>query len=133
MGFIELKDVLKQYDDGKVTALNHINLSIEKGSFVSIIGPSGSGKSTMLNMLWALDNPDSGEIIIDGINLGNEKDLSDFRRDTLGFIFQLHNLLPNLSVQENVEIPLVRTKLSEKEKEKRALTYRSCWSFEQKR
>lgn len=125
MGFIELKDVLKQYDDGKVTALNHINLSIEKGSFVSIIGPSGSGKSTMLNMLGALDNPYSGEIIIDGINLGNEKDLSDFRRDTLGFIFQLHNLLPNLSVQENVEIPLVRTKLSEKEKEKRALTYRS--------
>lgn len=131
MGFIELKDVLKQYDDGKVTALNHINLSIEKGSFVSMIGPSGSGKSTMLNMLGALDNPNSGEIIIDGINLGNEKDLSDFRRDTLGFIFQLHNLLPNLSVQENVEIPLVRTKLSEKEK--RALTYRSCWSFEQKR
>lgn len=123
MGFIELKDVLKQYDDGKVTALNHINLSIEKGSFVSMIGPSGSGKSTMLNMLGALDNPNSGEIIIDGINLGNEKDLSDFRRDTLGFIFQLHNLLPNLSVQENVEIPLVRTKLSEKEK--RALTYRS--------
>ena len=77
----------------------------------------------MLNMLGALDNPNSGEIIIDGINLGNEKDLSDFRRDTLGFIFQLHNLLPNLSVQENVEIPLVRTKLSEKEKEKRALTY----------
>lgn len=133
MGFIELKDVLKQYDDGKVTALNHINLSIEKGSFVSMIGPSGSGKSTMLNMLGALDNPNSGEIIIDGINLGNEKDLSDFRRDTLGFIFQLHNLLPNLSVQENVEIPLVRTKLSEKEKEKRALTYRSCWSFGQKR
>ena len=118
MGFIELKDVLKQYDDGKVTALNHINLSIEKGSFVSMIGPSGSGKSTMLNMLGALDNPNSGEIIIDGINLGNEKDLSDFRRDTLGFIFQLHNLLPNLSVQENVEIPLVRTKLSEKKKKK---------------
>ena len=81
-----------------------------------MIGPSGSGKSTMLNMLGTLDNPYSGEIIIDGINLGNEKDLSDFRRDTLGFIFQLHNLLPNLSIQENVEIPLVRTKLSEKEK-----------------
>jgi putative ABC transport system ATP-binding protein len=123
MGFISLKDVLKQYDDGYVTALNHINLSIEKGSFVSIIWPSGSGKSTLLNMLGALDKPDSGEIIIDCINLCQEKDLSDFRRDEIGFVFQLHNLLPNLTVQENVEIPLVGTNLSESEKEKKALTY----------
>ena len=123
MEFISLKDVLKQYDDGYVTALNHINLSIEKGSFVSIIGPSGSGKSTLLNMLGALDNPDSGEIIIDGINLSQEKDLSDFRRNEIGFVFQLHNLLPNLTVKENVEIPLVGSKLSESEKEKRALKY----------
>ena len=121
--FISLKDVLKQYDDGDVTALNRINLSIEKGSFVSIIGPSGSGKSTLLNMLGALDKPDSGEIIIGGINLGLEKDLSDFRRDEIGFVFQLHNLLPNLSVQENVEIPLVGTDLSESEKQRRALKY----------
>ena len=123
MAFIELKDVLKQYDDGDVTALNHVNLSIEKGSFVSIIGPSGSGKSTLLNMLGALDNPDSGEITIDGIDLSGGKDLSDFRRDKIGFVFQLHNLLPNLTVKENVEIPLVGTSLSESEKEKRALTY----------
>lgn len=123
MEFISLKDVLKQYDDGYVTALNHINLSLEKGSFVSIIGPSGSGKSTLLNMLGALDKPDSGEIIIDGINLCQEKDLSDFRRDEIGFVFQLHNLLPNLTVQENVEIPLVGTNLSESEKEKKVLTY----------
>lgn len=123
MEFINLKDVLKQYDDGEVTALNHINLSIEKGSFVSIIGPSGSGKSTLLNMLGALDNPDSGEIIIDGINITLEKDLIDFRRNEIGFVFQLHNLLPNLTVQENVEIPLVGSDLSEKEKEKRALKY----------
>ena len=123
MGFINLKDVLKQYDDGDVTALNHISLTIEKGSFVSIIGPSGSGKSTLLNMLGALDNPNSGEIIIDGIDLSKEKDLSDFRRDKIGFVFQLHNLLPNLTVKENVEIPLVVTDLSENEKEKRALKY----------
>ena len=74
-------------------------------------------------MLGALDKPDSGEIVIGGINLGKEKDLSDFRRDEIGFVFQLHNLLPNLSVQENVEIPLVGTDLSETEKEKRALAY----------
>ena len=123
MEFISLKDVLKQYDNGEVTALNHIDLAIEKGSFVSIIGPSGSGKSTLLNMLGALDNPDSGEIIIDGIDLSKEKDLSDFRREKIGFVFQLHNLLPNLTVKENVEIPLVGSGLSENEKEKRALTY----------
>ena len=123
MEFISLKNVLKQYEDGKVTALNHINLTIEKGSFVSIIGPSGSGKSTLLNMLGALDNPDSGEIIIDGVNFSHEKDLSDFRRNKIGFVFQLHNLLPNLTVKENVEIPLVGSKLSESEKEKRALEY----------
>lgn len=74
-------------------------------------------------MLGVLDKPDSGEIIIDGINLCQEKDLSDFRRDEIGFVFQLHNLLPNLTVQENVEIPLVGTNLSESEKEKRALAY----------
>ncbi len=123
MEFIELKDVLKQYDGGKVTALDYINLSVEKGSFVSIMGPSGSGKSTLLNMLGALDNPDSGEIIIDGINLAKEKDLSDFRRNKIGFVFQLHNLLPNLTVKENVEIPLVGSSLSGAEKEERALRY----------
>jgi putative ABC transport system ATP-binding protein len=123
MGFINLKDVLKQYDNGEVTALDYIDLSIEKGSFVSIMGPSGSGKSTLLNMLGALDNPDSGEIIIGGINLAKEKDLSDFRRNEIGFVFQLHNLLPNLTVKENVEIPLVGSNLSEAEKEKRSLRY----------
>ncbi len=85
MELIELNNVLKQYDDGKVTALNNLNLSIKKGTFVSIIGPSGSGKSTLLNMLGALDVPDSGEIIIDGINLGVEKDLSDFRANEIGW------------------------------------------------
>ena len=123
MAFISLKNVLKQYDDGEVTALNHIDLSIEKGSFVSIIGPSGSGKSTLLNMLGALDSPDSGEIVIDGVDLAREKDLSDFRREKIGFVFQLHNLLPNLTVEENVEIPLVGTDLAESEKEQRALRY----------
>ena len=123
MELIKLTNVLKQYDKGRVTALNNLNLSIDKGSFVSIIGPSGSGKSTLLNMLGALDNPDSGEIIIDGINIGAEKDLSDFRRDKIGFVFQLHNLLPNLSVLENVEIPLIGTDLSEKVKKQRALKY----------
>ena len=112
MELIKLTNVLKQYDNGRVTALDNLNLSIDKGSFVSIIGPFGSGKSTLLNMLGALDIPNSGEIIIDGVNLGVSGDLSDFRRDKIGFVFQLHNLLPNLSVLENVEIPLIGTKVS---------------------
>ena len=118
-----LIDVLKQYDDGAVTALNRINLYIEKGSFVSIIGPSGSGKSTLLNMLGALDTPDSGQVIVNGVDLASQKDLSDFRRHEIGFVFQLHNLIPNLTVQENVEIPLMDAKLSQKEKHKRALLF----------
>ena len=118
-----LINVLKQYDDGAVTALNRINLYIEKGSFVSIIGPSGSGKSTLLNMLGALDTPDSGQVIVNGVDLASQKDLSDFRRHEIGFVFQLHNLIPNLTVQENVEIPLMDAKLSQKEKHKRALLF----------
>lgn len=123
MELIRLANVLKEYDNGAVIALNNINLSIEKGSFVSIIGPSGSGKSTLLNMLGALDSPDSGHVIINGVDLATQKDLSDFRRHEIGFIFQLHNLLPNLNVQENVEIPLMDAKMSEKDKHRRALLF----------
>ena len=123
MELIRLANVLKEYDNGAVIALNNINLSIEKGSFVSIIGPSGSGKSTLLNMLGALDSPDSGHVIIDGVDLATQKDLSDFRRHEIGLIFQLHNLLPNLNVQENVEIPLMDAKMSEKDKHRRALLF----------
>ena len=117
---ISLFDIVKEYDKGKVIALNNVNLDIYEGEFVSIIGPSGSGKSTLLNMLGALDVPTSGEIFIDGLNIGKEKDLSDFRRETIGFVFQLHNLIPNLSVWDNVQIPLVGTGLPEKEMKKRA-------------
>lgn len=120
MELIRLNNVVKQYDKGSVTALDNVNLSIEGGSFVSIIGPSGSGKSTLLNMLGALDTPDSGEIIVNGIDLSAQKDLSDFRRHEIGFIFQLHNLIPNLTVQENVEIPLMDAELSENQKKERA-------------
>ena len=117
---ISLFDLVKEYDDGSVKALNGINLDIFEGEFVSIIGPSGSGKSTLLNMLGALDIPTRGEIYIDGINLLKAKDLSDFRREKIGFVFQLHNLIPNLSVIDNVQIPLMHTGLSSKEMKKRA-------------
>ncbi|MCD7782029.1 MAG: ABC transporter ATP-binding protein [Methanosphaera sp.] len=117
---IKLDDVVKAYDDGQIKALNGVNIEIMENEFVSIIGPSGSGKSTLLNMMGALDVPDSGSIIINDVDLTSGKDLSKFRRKNIGFIFQLHNLIPNLSVQENVEIPLLETNTTEKESKKRS-------------
>ena len=117
---ISLFDVVKEYDKGMVKALNGINLDIFEGEFVSIIGPSGSGKSTLLNMLGALDTPTMGKIFIDGIDLVKEKDLSQSRQEKIGFVFQLHNLIPNLSVFDNVQIPLLPTGMSNKEMKERA-------------
>ena len=117
---ISLFDVVKEYDKGTVKALNGVNLDIFEGEFVSIIGPSGSGKSTLLNMLGALDKPTRGKIFIDGIDLVKEKDLSEFRQEKIGFVFQLHNLIPNLSVFDNVQIPLLPTGMSNKEMKEKA-------------
>ena len=117
---ISLFDVVKEYDKGTVKALNGVNLDIFEGEFVSIIGPSGSGKSTLLNMLGALDKPTRGKIYIDGIDLVKEKDLSEFRQEKIGFVFQLHNLIPNLSVFDNVQIPLLPTGMSNKEMKEKA-------------
>lgn len=105
---VSIRGLKKFYDNGETKALNGINLDIEEGEFVSIIGPSGSGKSTLLNMIGALDSPDRGSIIVDGVDLKNSREnLSKFRSQKIGFIFQLHNLIPNLSVLENVQIPLI--------------------------
>jgi len=91
-----------------VTALERVDLSIERGEMVSIVGPSGSGKSTMLNLIGGLDRPSEGEIEIDGSALAklNDDDLTRVRRDKIGFIFQFFNLLPTLSCLENVSLPL---------------------------
>ncbi|WP_458457057.1 ABC transporter ATP-binding protein [Methanobrevibacter sp.] len=121
MNVVEIRDLYKSYEDGKIKALNGINLTIQNGEFVSIIGPSGSGKSTLLNMLGALDVPDSGSINVAGEDLNTSKKLNEFRGEKIGFIFQLHNLIPNISVVENVEIPMFTQKLSSKEMRARAL------------
>jgi len=118
---IEIHDLKKSYDKGKIKALNGINLEVKKGEFASIMGPSGSGKSTLLNMIGALDNADEGFIKVSGIDLTTAKDLNKFRSQKIGFVFQMHNLIPNLSVRENVEIPMYETKLSSKEMRERAL------------
>ncbi len=116
-----MKKVYKSYEDGKIKALNGIDLTITEGEFVSIIGPSGSGKSTLLNMLGALDIPDSGSITVAGRDLSSNKKLNEFRAKEIGFIFQLHNLIPNISVAENIEIPMYTQKMSSKEMRSRAL------------
>jgi len=106
---VEIKNLEKSYDKGRIKALNGIDLEIGKGEFVSIIGPSGSGKSTLLNMIGALDTADAGSINVAGNDLRKMKDLSAFRSQKMGFIFQLHNLIPNLTVLENVLIPMYGT------------------------
>ena len=118
---VEIKDLYKSYEKGKIKALNGINLTIKEGEFVSIIGPSGSGKSTLLNMLGALDIPDSGKINVAGKDLKSDKKLNKFRSEQIGFIFQLHNLIPNINVRENIEIPMYTQKLSSSKMKERSL------------
>jgi ABC-type lipoprotein export system ATPase subunit len=89
-----------------VTALDHVNLDILEGEMVAVMGPSGCGKSTLLNMLGALDRPTSGAALIDGQDLAKVRDIDRFRARTLGFVFQMHNLIPTLTALENVEVPL---------------------------
>ena len=121
MNAVEIKDLYKSYENGRIKALNGIDLTIAEGEFVSIIGPSGSGKSTLLNMLGALDVPDSGSIHVAGEDLTSSKNLNKFRGEKIGFIFQLHNLIPNISVRENVEIPMFTQGMSSKDMKSRAL------------
>jgi len=118
---VEIKNLEKSYEKGRIKALNGINLEIKEGEFVSIIGPSGSGKSTLLNMLGALDIADNGTITVADYDLTQNKKLAEFRSKKIGFIFQLHNLIPNISVIENIEIPMFEGKLSGKERRKRSM------------
>lgn len=118
---IEIKNLVKSYENGNIKALNGIDLTIEEGEFVSIIGPSGSGKSTLLNMLGALDIADSGSINVAGYDLTVNKNLNKFRGEKIGFIFQLHNLIPNISVVENIEIPMYSQGKSSKEMRNKAI------------
>ncbi|MGB8309292.1 MAG: ABC transporter ATP-binding protein [Methanoregula sp.] len=106
---IQFSDVVKIYPlkAGDVTALNHISFEVERGEFISIMGPSGSGKSTLLNLMGCLDTPTTGDIFISGIGVGDMSDieLTNLRRDRIGFIFQYFNLFPLLNIIENVSFP----------------------------
>ncbi|MBR1664301.1 MAG: ABC transporter ATP-binding protein [Ruminococcus sp.] len=105
---VEFKDVVRVFGkgDGAQTAVDHVSFTIDKGEFVVILGRSGAGKSTVLNMLGGMDKPTSGSVIVDGKTVSdmNDKQLSDYRAQTIGFIFQFYNLLPSLTAYENVAL-----------------------------
>lgn len=105
---VETRNLTRVYGDGeKIKALDNVNLCVETGELVTVMGPSGSGKSTLLNMIGALDKPTSGEVLINGEDLAKIKNKDKFRARTVGFMFQLHNLIPTLTARENVEIPMM--------------------------
>lgn len=108
---IEIKDICKSFGkkDNRTQVLNHISLTAGKGEFISLMGASGSGKSTLLYLLGGLDTPDSGEIFLDGRDISKmrDKELSRLRREGLGFVFQFFNLVQNLTVEDNILLPLV--------------------------
>lgn len=111
MAFIEIKNLNKIYGKGEVEvkALNNINLEINEGEFVAIVGASGSGKSTLLHLLGGVDKPSSGEVILNGTNMYSlkERELSILRRRKIGFVFQFFNLIPVLTAEENIEMPVL--------------------------
>jgi putative ABC transport system ATP-binding protein len=123
MKILEIKNVSKVYNESEiqVNAVNGVSLEFQEAEFAAIVGPSGSGKTTLLNLIGGLDNPTSGEIIIDGTNLAKLKssELIDFRMRNIGFVFQSYNLIPVLTAKENVEFIMNLQKWSRKERDER--------------
>ena len=123
---VEVQQVRKVYhrDSQEIPVLENINLSVPEGEFVALMGPSGSGKTTLLNLIAGIDRPTSGNVFVAGTNLAalSEAELARWRSRNIGFIFQFYNLIPVLSALENVELPLLLTHLSKKERRDRALT-----------
>ena len=119
MEIVRVENLSKTYGSGEnlVRAIDDVNLKIEKGEFIAIVGPSGSGKSTLLHLLGGVDNPSSGKIFIDGNDISkySSKELALFRRRKVGLIYQFYNLIPNLTVRHNIELPLKLDKRKIKE------------------
>ena len=118
---VETFELTRIFGDGeKIRALDGVTMRINRGEIMAIIGPSGSGKSTLLHLLGALDRPTSGRIIIDGRDLSLVKNLDRFRNETVGFVFQLHNLIPTLTALENVDVPLFEQRISARDRRRKA-------------
>ena len=122
---IETVDLVKEYPqaDAVLRVLNRVNLSVESGEFMAIMGPSGSGKSTLLNMIGALDKPTSGKVYINGVDLStlNDNQLADLRNEYIGFIFQFFNLIPRMGALTNVELPMAIKGVPRGERRERAV------------
>ena len=118
---IRVTDAVKHYEGGLVQALRGVSLSVAQGEWLAIVGPSGSGKTTLLHLIGALDHPSSGTVEIMGQDLRQVPDLDLLRNRTLGFVFQLHHLIPNLSLWENVALPTHPLGLSRREQRRRAV------------
>ena len=118
---IEVKNIHKSF--GTLEVLKGVDLTVKKGEIVSIIGKSGAGKTTLLQIIGTLDKPDSGSVVIDGVDVFalKEKELADFRNRHIGFIFQFHQLLPEFTTLENVMMPALIARMDEKEAEQRAM------------
>src|SRR5216117_3317598 len=131
---VQVAKVTKVYERGKqkIEVLHGLDLEIGKGDFVALMGPSGSGKTTLLNLIAGIDTPTAGRIIIDGRDISSMKEsgLARWRSDHIGFIFQLYNLIPVLTAFENVELPLLLTKLSRKERQTHVQTALSIVSLQ---
>jgi putative ABC transport system ATP-binding protein len=117
---VRVRNVRKAFDAGRIVALNGMNLDVAEGEFVAIVGPSGCGKSTLLHLVAALDQPDDGSIEVAGHELASGHDLSHYRARHVGMVFQLHNLLPSLTAEENVQAPMLELGLSRRERRARA-------------
>lgn len=125
MALVEIRKLTKQFRKGDevITPLNEVNLDIERGDFLSLMGASGTGKSTLLNALAGIDRPTSGQIMVAGTDVTrmSRAQLADWRAANIGYIFQMHNLIPVLTAYENVELPLLLLPMSSKERHKRIL------------
>jgi len=123
---VQIRDLAKAYqrDSQRIEVFSHVTLDIQSGEFLALMGPSGSGKSTLLNMLAGLDRPDTGSVVVDGLEITKmaNRRLASWRSTHIGFIFQFYNLLPVLTAYQNIELPLLLTRLSKKERREHVTT-----------
>jgi ABC-type lipoprotein export system ATPase subunit len=117
---IEIDDVTRTFESGRIKALDHATMHVRQGEFVALAGPSGCGKSTLLHLLAALDHPDSGTIRVNGADLSTHANLSRYRATEIGIVFQLDNLLPTLAASENVQVPMFETALGPHQRHRKA-------------
>lgn len=117
---VQIEGLSKTYFGGRVAALREVDLCVERGAFVSVLGVSGSGKTTLLNIIGALDTPTRGRVCVDGSDVSSISNLDRFRAQKVGFVFQLHNLIPTLNAFENVQLPMCAAGMKPQDRKRRA-------------